>query len=371
VGIVNGGWQLTWSDEFESDKSLDTSKWNTFYPFEAVINSELEYYTPDAFAFNNGVLEILQEKKTVQTTIGTFHYTSGVITTLHKFSQAYGYFEMKAQVPQGLGFWPAFWLLPEVPLPGVAAEIDVMEMIMNLPQSVYTTYHCNYSSGGGSGHEYKDPNFSTGFHTFGLQWLTNSLIWYVDGVQVFNYSGACVPNRPEYILANVAIGGSWPKPPDSTTPFPSHMAVDYIRAYKYVANGGTNLPGPGAGIEFTPKLDPLPRLALQNPKASPQVVAPGAEVTFTFTIVANTETDLENLIVQFPVKSIGEKMNGPTVMNITVPAGSPSTKTVSGTFTVPSDLGNGWLKAGVGLFTSTWQNIFWQDNVWAVQFKLN
>jgi hypothetical protein len=148
------------------------------------------------------------------------------------------------------------------------------------------------------------------------------------------------------------------------------MTVDYIRAYKYVSNGGVTLPGPGAGMEFTPKVDPPPTLDILNPKASAQAVAPGSEVTFTFDLVAYTAKDLENLIVQFPVKSLSEKMNGPTVMNVTVPAGSPSTKSVSVTYTVPADLGNGWLKVGVGLFSSTWQNMMWEDNVWAVQFKL-
>jgi len=336
-----------------------------------VINSELEYYMPDAFTFDQGVLAIVQDKKKVQTTIGNFDYTSGVLTTLHKFSQTYGYFEMKAQVPQGFGFWPAFWLLPEVPLPNRPAEIDIMEMIMDLPHNVYTTFHCNYSNGGGFGHEHVDPNFSNGFHTFALQWLPNTLIWYVDGMQVFNYSGACVPNRPEYILANVAVGGSWPKPPNSATPFPSHMSVDYIRAYTHVSSGGESIPGPGAGIAFTPKDDPLPPLDIQMPRASTQVVAPGGMVTFSFNIVVNSQTGYSNLIIQLPVKTLSEKMNGPTVMNVTVPAGSPSMKTVSVSYTVPSDLGAGWLKVGVGIFSSTWQNLFWQDNVWAVQFKLN
>lgn len=51
---------------------------------------------------------------------------------------------------------------------------------------------------------------------------------YVWQVNVFNHSGECVPNRPEYILANVAIGG-WATPPNASTPFPSAMYIDYIR----------------------------------------------------------------------------------------------------------------------------------------------
>jgi hypothetical protein len=34
-----------------------------------------------------------------------------------------------------------------------------------------------------------------------------------------------------YILANLAVGGNWPGDPDSHTPMPAHMDIDYIRAY--------------------------------------------------------------------------------------------------------------------------------------------
>jgi beta-glucanase (GH16 family) len=37
--------------------------------------------------------------------------------------------------------------------------------------------------------------------------------------------------QSNFILLNLAIGGSWPGPPDNTTPFPSEMLVDYVRIY--------------------------------------------------------------------------------------------------------------------------------------------
>lgn len=40
-GAVNAGWELTWSDEFNGQKKLNTSNWNPFYSFEASLNTEV------------------------------------------------------------------------------------------------------------------------------------------------------------------------------------------------------------------------------------------------------------------------------------------------------------------------------------------
>ena len=52
---------------------------------------------------------------------------------------------------------------------------------------------------------------------------------YVDGKSVFNLSHPCIPNKPSYLMANLAIGGGWPGTPDSTAKFPNAMEIDYIR----------------------------------------------------------------------------------------------------------------------------------------------
>jgi len=35
----------------------------------------------------------------------------------------------------------------------------------------------------------------------------------------------------QFFILNLAVGGSWPGSPNSTTPFPSEMFVDYVRVY--------------------------------------------------------------------------------------------------------------------------------------------
>ena len=73
----------------------------------------------------------------------------------------------------------------------------------------------------------------TGMHTFGVDWEPNAIVWYIDGVERFRYTRTNrIPNAPMFVLANLAIGG-WPPPPNSSTPFPSELTVDYIRVYQH------------------------------------------------------------------------------------------------------------------------------------------
>ncbi len=52
------------------------------------------------------------------------HYT-GMIATSESWAQTYGYFEITARMPEGVGFWPAFWLTSAGI--GWPPEIDIFE----------------------------------------------------------------------------------------------------------------------------------------------------------------------------------------------------------------------------------------------------
>jgi len=216
-------WQLAFGEDFNGT-SLDTAKWNTRYP--SGNSGEKQYYAPEAISLQNGILKITAENRQMK----GYPYTSGIITTQERFSQKYGVFTIRAKLPKGQGFWPAFWMLPEkLDYP---TEIDIFEM---LGKDTSTIYMSNHWKGAGNGHakdivSYQGPDFSTAFHTFSLLWTPSVLIWLVDGVEQ-NRTTVGVPETPMFLLVNLAVGGTWPGNPNTTTPFPSSMEVDYIHVY--------------------------------------------------------------------------------------------------------------------------------------------
>ena len=224
------GWKLTFADEFDGGK-LDTAKWTAHDPWGYERNQELQAYVPDAFEVKDGILSIKAEKRTANYAGRERTYTSGMMTTYGKFSQRYGRFEIRCKIPKGKGMWPAFWLLPD-PL-SWPPEIDVLEVLGHEPGKIYMTHHFRneqrqHKSHGGA---WVGPDFSKEFHEFAVEWMPQSIVWFVDGVEHFR-SDKDIPDRKMYMLVNLAVGGDWPGKPDEQTKFPAAFQVDYIRAYE-------------------------------------------------------------------------------------------------------------------------------------------
>jgi beta-glucanase (GH16 family) len=240
---TRGGWKLIWSDEFNVN-SIDTNHWK----FEAGNNhgwgnNELETYTenPDNAYVSNGVLHIVARRE------GTNGITSARMKSAGLFEQKYGRFEFRAKFPQGKSYWPALWLMPYHTTYGgwpSCGEIDIVENKGDYPAVVQGTIHYADTEGGHlqSTELYTFPQ-GTGagdFHTYLLQWTTNSIGWYVDN-QLYetqtNWSTANAPypapfDQPFYIIMNLAIGGIYDGNPDTNTVFPGEMQVDYVRVYE-------------------------------------------------------------------------------------------------------------------------------------------
>ncbi len=198
------------------------------------------------FSINNGVLTIETKPAdaVIQKNVGAWaKYTSGLLTTQFSFSQKYGYFEMRAKMPKGRGVWPAFWLLPTdktwpPEIDGVESFGDTSSEGQGGRTKIHNATHYHHPQTGkpatcGAWFDTK-VDITEGFHTYGVDVEPTGVTYYFDGVAY----GSCPPNkefdRPLYILINVAVGseGSWPKSPDTSTPWPAYMQVDYIRAFQ-------------------------------------------------------------------------------------------------------------------------------------------
>jgi len=182
----------------------------------------------DPFVLRGGVLHIRAEPVAprLRARLKSFRYTSGLISTLPRFSQRYGYFEVRARLPRGKGLWPALWLLPaDLTWP---PEIDIMESIGD-PRRVYLTAH----SKDAEAHSVPADLPDDGFHVFAVSWDPRNIVWYVDGREAARQPTPADMHKPMYFVANLAVGGHWPGAPDASTAFPADFAIDYVRAYRF------------------------------------------------------------------------------------------------------------------------------------------
>lgn len=162
--------------------------------------------------------------------MGSYQYTSGLIETDHSFSQTYGYFEMRAQLPAGQGLWPAFWLMrADGAWP---PELDVMEALGKDTTTAYGSVHTAQSGSHTSqGLAINVGDFSSGYHTYAVDWEADKITFYYDNKEVYQVDTPADMHSPMYMIANLAMGGGWAGSADATTPDQAHMNIDYIRAW--------------------------------------------------------------------------------------------------------------------------------------------
>jgi len=236
-------WSLVWQDEFDGQAGLspDSMKWGYDIGTDWG-NAQLEYDTDrpaNVSLDGEGNLAIVARRESY---LGR-DYTSARIVTRDLFEPAYGRIEARIKLPVGPGIWPAFWMLGNdietVNWPQ-CGEIDIMEYRGQLPSTVYGSLHGpGYSGGEALSRKYKleDGQFNTDFHLFAVEWNPGVIRWYVDSVNYLtirpeHVDGEWVFDHPFYIILNIAVGGYFVGPPDSTTVFPQTMLIDYVRAYE-------------------------------------------------------------------------------------------------------------------------------------------
>ncbi|TRW83385.1 glycoside hydrolase family 16 protein [Mycolicibacterium sp. 018/SC-01/001] len=249
-------WETNFSSREEALKywSSQTGRWGQSA-------GENQYYTDGnnitVDADGNLVIQVRRER--APDGLGApYNYTSARLVTYGKQSIGPGTrVEARIQVPPDSGLLPAFWTVGlepghefDWPRQG---EIDIMEIPgFGTPASRRTwTGNIHGPAKGNKNTDVKmdgidadlGVDLSAGFHTYGMDWYSDRIVWRVDGVEVGQVTKAQYEARggdwtpfsgewEHYLILNVAVGNPWTGDPSASAPMNAEMKVDWVRAYQ-------------------------------------------------------------------------------------------------------------------------------------------
>lgn len=231
------------ADEFNYTGLPDPNKWGYDIGGSGWGNNELQFYTnqlKNAFVAN-GKLTITAYKEDMEGR----NYTSARLITKNKGDIKYGRIEVKAQLPAGLGTWPAIWMLPTDWVYGgwpSSGEIDIMEHVGYDQDVIHITTHSEkyyFKINTQKSATKKIENASTQYHVYRVEWTPEKITGYIDNELIFtnvnegtDYKAWPFDQR-FHLLLNIAVGGDWggAKGIDEKA-FPTSMLIDYVRFYK-------------------------------------------------------------------------------------------------------------------------------------------
>ncbi|MEI6682732.1 MAG: T9SS type A sorting domain-containing protein [Bacteroidota bacterium] len=260
---VKPGWNLIFSDEFQPG-GLNPAHWNRSRPGDDGGGNCARNFAvnPANIAVDSGSARI---SNTIDAAVPGCAYSCGEIKTMSVLDTAFGSFyfyapgyletrvKLFSKTAQGASCW--LWAVgtPENPgLPGPWNEIDIFEL-NGVNQNIFTgTYHWTFDTLHVSQNHaifLTDSSqlydLTTNWTTFGLEWDTTSVKWFVNNTLVKELDMNVIPpfciHAPHYSLPvapfcirfgtgynSIGNQGSVANPAD----FPQSMLVDYVRVYK-------------------------------------------------------------------------------------------------------------------------------------------
>ncbi|MDO4573754.1 MAG: glycoside hydrolase family 16 protein [Planctomycetia bacterium] len=257
-------WKQTFSDEFDAP-TLDETRWFPGYRL-----GRMEYYKKIGFpnehgrawqpqppmahyVLQDGVLKLRVDKdlpkrdkpetltvSCLTTAIYRYNEATRNFDDEVKFSQKYGWFEIRCKMPNcGSGRYTAFWLHQvgaknqEYTPEGVrrssagALEIDIFEWLGGSPKE--NLFNVHFTPNG----HFRFPldfDATKEYHVWAMHWEEGKLTWYLDGKPIYTYQGQTPPG-PMYLLVAMFQAASWTGPLDTSIPYPVDFEIDYIRVW--------------------------------------------------------------------------------------------------------------------------------------------
>jgi beta-glucanase (GH16 family) len=244
------GYARVWADEFANDGLPDTANWryDTHRNREGWYNGERQYYAAgrrENSRVENGHLIIEARAERLGPVRfpdwGRQRYTSARLFTHGTRAWTYGFFEIRARLPCGVGIWPAIWMLPEDQSAGwpLSGEIDIMEHVGHVPGEIHQTVHTgayNHLINTHRTARFRVDAACSAMHRYQLLWTPDFLLAGIDDQPRFYFPRMSNDprvwpfNRPMHLLLNVAVGGSWGGEQGiRADAFPARFEIDYVR----------------------------------------------------------------------------------------------------------------------------------------------
>jgi beta-glucanase (GH16 family) len=244
-----GTWRCRFSEDFDGP-AVDLTKW------VVMDSARIGFHSGDACFVDDPANVSVAQGRLYLTARATgprprcgvpsdgkpIRYTSGMVTSMGRFDQTYGRFEIRARftgvkvagVQGSIWLWPSRYPYGAWPRSG---EIDIAEFYSRFPDRVIPYVH--YASSG------KDPSVTNRqclvqrpdrFHTYAAQWTRDAITITFDGkVCVSTRWSQAAPlqkpapfDHPFYVNLTQALGIGNNAFDPRTTPLPAAMQVDHV-----------------------------------------------------------------------------------------------------------------------------------------------
>ncbi|MBQ6790362.1 MAG: glycoside hydrolase family 16 protein [Paludibacteraceae bacterium] len=284
VVMAQGDYQLVWNEDF-IEETLDRAVWNIEVNGDGGGNNELQYYCEQGVSL--GVEPTTGKHCLILTATKeeykNRHCTSGRVNSKNRMTYTFGMIEARIKFPNTAnGLWPAFWQMgnnyDQVGWPK-CGETDIIELghqsafsngtqdrYFNGAMHVGPKWDAVWSDAQSVTWDYSVEDT---FHIVTMVWTPNSIDMYMDRAKNpnpyfhaalepnddANYNRQLVFGKPNFVIANLAVGGNFPGIFDinkitALADGPRSVYIDWIRIWQRGdANESFSCPSPSDEIE--------------------------------------------------------------------------------------------------------------------------
>lgn len=222
--LTQGHWKLELNSVFTGgvlNSPWSSSRFGNGQVAAGFNSQELECFDPSRVTVASASMTLRVVRKRQRCDGRWRPYSSGIASTVGRWSFKYGLLEARIWVPRRgrqIADWPAVWL-------GGKAEIDVFEG-GGIPAWFYHVRNRRWGGGVNGVH------FTNGWHTVAVDWEPHSISWYYDRHRVGRLSSRAAPitSAPMSVVLDLAVSARMPQ----TRAVPATFQIGWVKVWQPV-----------------------------------------------------------------------------------------------------------------------------------------